>query len=188
MYEKELEAHGRCTIRRLAERASILNNLARKMIDYHESGIVVPYIKPRGHSLRRVGSLLRWEMKHHAFLYDLYCDNKSMPVDGYVEEVLHRYGIYLSKSPVERWFQTIGPFKDTMRVTSRYSLARNSWTMFQILQNYLDFILIIGDHSLLLFSAENPMKEVDVYRLVRRDHMPMHIIPATTTSTTETDT
>ena len=169
MYEKELEAHGRCTIRRLADRASISNNSARKLIDYHDSGIVVPHMKTRGHSLRGVGALLGWEMKHHVFLYDLYRDNPSIPVDGYVEEFLHWYGICLSKSTVERWFQTIGPFKGTMRVTSRYPSGRDSWTTLQILHHYLDFILSIEDHSRLMFGDEKPMKEVDVYRLVRRD-------------------
>ena len=110
-----------------------------------------------------------WEMKHHVFLYDLYRDNPSMPVDGYVEEFLHWYGICLSKSTVERWFQTIGPFKGTMRVTSRYPSGRDSWTTLQILHHYLDFILSIEDHSRLVFGDEKPMKEVDVYRLVRRD-------------------
>ena len=169
IYEKELEAYGKCTIRRLAERASISNNSARKMIDYYKSGIVVPYLKPRGHSLRGVGALLGWEMRHHEYLYTLYRDNPSMPVDGYVEEFYNWCGICLSKSTVERWFQTIGPFKGTMRVTSRYPSARDSWTTYHILENYLAFILSIDDHSRLVFADEKPMKEVDVYRLVRRD-------------------
>ena len=59
------------------KRASISNNSTRKMIDYYESGIVVPYLKPRGHSLRGVGALLGWEMRHHEYLYTLYHDHHS---------------------------------------------------------------------------------------------------------------
>ena len=69
MYELELEAHGECSIRRLALRAKVSNHSARKVIDYYESGLIIPPKKPLGHGLRGIGSLLRWEMTHHAFIY-----------------------------------------------------------------------------------------------------------------------
>ena len=102
IYEKEIEDDGKYTIRRLAERACISNNSARKMIDLFDLGIATSLKNPRGYSLRGVGSMLGWEMMHHAFLYDLYRDNPSMPVDGYVEEFLRRFGMCISKSTVER--------------------------------------------------------------------------------------
>ena len=40
-----------------------------------------------------------------------------------------------------------------------------------MLQSYLPFILSISDHSRLVFADEKPMKEIDVYRLVRRNVM-----------------
>ena len=167
--ETEIKDGGSCTIRRLAELACISTKSASKTIDLFESGIATSPKSTRGNSLRGVGSLLGWQMQHHAFLYDLYRDNPSMPVDGYVEEFLRRFGMTISKSTVERWFRTIGPFKGTMRVTSRYPSGRNSWTTIQILRNYLAFILSVHDHSRLVFADEKPMKEVDVYMLVRRD-------------------
>ena len=75
IYEKELEAHGKCTVQRLAERAQICKYSARKLKDYYDSGIHVPPLKAKDHRARGVGSLLGWEMCHHVFLYDLYRDN-----------------------------------------------------------------------------------------------------------------
>ena len=42
VYVKELEARGKCAIRRLAVCTMISNHSARKAIDYHDSGIVLP--------------------------------------------------------------------------------------------------------------------------------------------------
>jgi transposase len=103
------------------------------------------------------------------FLYDLYRNNASFPVDGYVEEFLIRFRMIVSKSTIERWFLTIGPFKGSMRVTSRYPSGRDSWATYNMLKSYLSFILSIDDHSRIVFADEKPMKEIDVYRLVRRD-------------------
>ena len=72
LYEVEIDSNGKCSIRRLAELASIGYSSARKAIDYYDGGVVMPPRKERGHGLRGVGSLLRWEMKHHLFLYNLY--------------------------------------------------------------------------------------------------------------------
>ena len=78
----EIEANIKCSICRLAELASIRYSSTRKTIDYYDGRMIMPPRNPRGHDLRGVGSLLRWEMKHHMFLYDLYCNNASFPVDG----------------------------------------------------------------------------------------------------------
>jgi hypothetical protein len=75
----------------------------------------------------------------------------------------------VSKSTIERWFMTIGPFKGSMRVTSRYPSGRNSWATYNMLKSYLSFILSIDDHYRIVFADEKSMKEIDVYRLVRRD-------------------
>ena len=42
IYVNELEAHGKCSVRRLALRTMVSNHSAHKAIDYHDSGIVLP--------------------------------------------------------------------------------------------------------------------------------------------------
>ena len=42
VYKLELEAHGECSIRRLALRTKVSNHSARKVIDYYESGLIIP--------------------------------------------------------------------------------------------------------------------------------------------------
>ena len=135
-----------------------MTHSARKVIRFYESGIGIPCRKCRGHGYSGVGSILGWEMHHHAFLYDLYCDNPSLPIDGYVDKFLFRYGMTISNSTVERWFQAKGSFKGTMRVTSRYPSGRNSWSTTHILRDYLAFVLSIDDHYRLVFVYEKPMK------------------------------
>ena len=65
-----------------------------------------------------------------------------------------------------------------MRVTSRYPSGRDSWSSFSLLKMFLRFILSINDHSRLVFADEKPMKEIDIYRSVRRDvltgEVPVH--------------
>ena len=56
-----------------------------------------------------------------------------------------------------------------MQITSRYPSGRDFWATYSILQFYLPFILSIDDHSHIVFEDEKPMKEIDVYRLVRHD-------------------
>ena len=133
LYEVELDASGKCTIRGLADLASISYSSTRKVIDYYDGGSIKPPKSIRGHGLQGVGSLLHWEMKQHIFLYNLYRNNASFPVDGYVEEFCRRFGVIVSKYAIERWFLTIGPFKGSMRVTSRYPSGRNSWATYNML-------------------------------------------------------
>ena len=56
-----------------------------------------------------------------------------------------------------------------MRVTSRYPSGRDSWSTYNLLRSYLSFILKIQNNSRLVFVDEKPMKEIDIYRSVRRD-------------------
>ena len=169
VYGREVDVHGRCSTRRLARLAGISQRSACKAIDYYESGILLPPSIPRGHGRSGVGSLLGWEMEHHAYIYDLYRDNPALPVDGYVEQFYQRYNIVLSKSTIQRWFLTIGPFKGMMRVTSRFHSDCDSWTTVMLLRQYTNFILSLENHTRLVFADEKPMKEADVYRCVRRD-------------------
>ena len=102
-------------------------------------------------------------MKHHTFIYDLYHNNTSFPVDGYVEEFFIRFRVTVSKSTIERWFMTIGSFKGSMRITSRYPSGMNSWTTYNMLKSYLSFILSIDNHSRIVFTDEMPIQEIYVY-------------------------
>ena len=45
LYEKEVEAHGNCTVCQLTVRASISKKSAQKAIDYYKSGVVAPVKK-----------------------------------------------------------------------------------------------------------------------------------------------
>ena len=169
IYLDETKAHGRCTYRRLSALASISYQSARKAIDYYNGGLLLPTKLARGHGKRGVGSMLDWQMYHHLFIYELYRSNPALPVDGYVEEFFQRFGLRVSNTTIQRWFLTIGPFKGTMRITSRYPSARDSWQTYNMLQQYLNFILSIEDHSRLVFADEKPMKELEIYGPVRRD-------------------
>ena len=108
-------------------------------------------------------------MKHHRFIYDTYCDNPSLPVDGYVEELFVRFGLATSPTTIQRWFKTVGPFSGNMRATSRYPSARDSWATYEMLRDYLNFIVSIDDHSRLVFTNKKPMKEIDIYGTVWQD-------------------
>ena len=64
---------------------------------------------------------------------------------------------------------TIGPFKGTMRLTSKFPSGRDSWTTYKLIKQYLGFIVEVEDHRRVVFTDEKPMKEIGIYRLVRRD-------------------
>ena len=107
-------------------------------------------------------------MAHHSFIYQLYLFNPSFPLVGYVEEIQKTFGLEVSTSLIQQWFNTIGPFKGTMRATSRYPTARNSLQTYIQVCEYLDFMSQV-DHQKLVFSDEKPMKDIMVYRTVRRN-------------------
>ena len=108
-------------------------------------------------------------INHHCFIYELYKNNPSMPLSGYCEEFFIRFGIKLSDVFIKRWFDTIGPFKGSLRVTSSHNISRYSDENIRRLQNYLNIIANIDDHVRLVFSDEKPMKEVMIFPKVRRD-------------------
>ena len=100
LHELEIDLHGKCSIYRLSESASIGYISTRKVVNYYDSGVVIPPRKPRGPGLRGLSSLLSWNMIHHMFLYDLYRQHSSFPIDGYVEEFFRRFGMIVSKSMI----------------------------------------------------------------------------------------
>ena len=70
---------------------------------------------------------------------------------------------------MKRWFDTIGPFKGSLRVTSSHNISRYSNENIKRLHDYLNLITNIEDHVRLVFSDEKPMKEVMIFPKVRRD-------------------
>ena len=107
-------------------------------------------------------------MKHHQAIYSWYVKRPSRPIDGYVIKLKKRFGIIVSNSLMSKWFHSIGPFKGTMRLTSRFPPAKNTWMSTELVHQFLSFMMKI-DHIQLVFADEKPMKGVDIYDKVRRD-------------------
>ena len=55
-----------------------------------------------------------------------------------------------------------------MCVASSFPSGRNSWSTYQLLCQYLDFIETIEDHTRLAFADKNQMKDIMIFRSVRR--------------------
>ena len=87
MYNKMLEAHGSVTVRQLAEVARVSGRLAETAMHYYEIGLVVQPYNRQGHGRTSVGSLSVMTMNHHQYVYQLYLDNPSRPLEGDVQEL-----------------------------------------------------------------------------------------------------
>ena len=82
-----------------------------------------------------------------------------------------QFGIVIGKDIMQRWFKAVGPYKGSMRATSRFPSGWNSPQTVQQLRDYLGFISMTRDHTRLVFADEKPMKETNIFRNVRRDPM-----------------
>ena len=91
IYGRELQSHGRCTVRKLAELAYVSKNTAWQAIQ-----LIIPTEQQRGHGHRYPGSILRLTTVHHSFIFALYLDNPSMPLYGYVEELEIKFSLIAS--------------------------------------------------------------------------------------------
>ena len=169
VYEKIMRTKGRCTVRMLARGARISKYSASKAMIYYDIGVIVPPLMPQGHLRRGVGSLTGMDMRHHVFIYQLYLYNPAMPIHGYIEELYRKFGLMVTSGVIQRWFMSIGPFKGTMRLTSKFPSGRDSWATYRLLKQYLRLIVEVDDHRRLVFADEKPMKEIDIYGAVRRD-------------------
>ena len=108
------------------------------------------------------------EMCHHAYIFELYLLNPYWPIYGYCKGLERTYGLHVSNTLIQDWFVTLGPFKGTIHITSRYPLGRNSLVTYQMLEQYINFIKTIKDHIRLIFVDEKPIKEIDVFKTVRQ--------------------
>lgn len=168
-YDALLKTYGKCSVRKLAKEASISLHLANCAINLHKVGLTeMPQCK-RGHGKGGIGSKKGLSLEHHQFMYDLYLDNPSMPLYGYHEEFKAKYNITLTNTFVKCWFDVIGPFKGSLRVTSSHPTGRYSDTTLMLLQDYLNFVTSINCHTKFVFSDEKPMKEIMIFPHVRKD-------------------
>ena len=118
-YYKLLQTQHRVSICQLARSARVSFKSARKAIEMADLGHI--WLIEQGHG--RVGPGSRsglTSMQHHGYMYNLYCRNPRLPADGYIYLVYRKFGIVLSRQTITRWFKTIGPFKGTMRMTSKF--------------------------------------------------------------------
>ena len=92
-----------------------------------------------------------------------------MPQYGYIEEFSQHFGILLSASFIKRWFESIGPYKGTLRVTSSHPTGRYSTSTIMRLREYIKLIESIPNHEKLVFSDEKPMKEIMIFPRVRKN-------------------
>ena len=129
----------------------------------------MPCREPQGYGRREVGLLSGCEPRHDAFMYELYLQNSSQPLNGYTQELQETFGLVISVRLTSRWFSTVGPFKGSLRVTLAFPSGRNSWSTYRLLYQYLYFIESIEDHTKLIFADEKPIKEIMIFRNARMD-------------------
>lgn len=156
-----------CSIRELARQAKISNHSAAKAIAYYEAGYI-PRIQ-KGHARKGVGTMKAFRTEHDAYIYRLYQRKPKRPIESYMLKFNKKFDIELSHTFITRWFHQIGRFKGTMRATSKFPPAKNSWLNLELLEYYLKFMESLDHHVNVVFADEKPMKEIDVHGLVRRD-------------------
>ena len=162
-----MEAAGKCSARRLSTLAGVSRTSAKKAIDHQMTGKVIA--AKRGTKARGVGSRIGLLPEHHAYLYDLYKRKPGRPRDVYVYKMEKKYGISITEMFITRWFKNIGPFKGNLRETSLFPPDKDSPRVQQLRTDYLKFICHIKRHRRIVFADEKPMKDKDIYALVRRD-------------------
>ena len=82
MYERQLQAHGSCTVSELVTIAGISRDSASKAMGFYECGIVAPRVEKQGHGLSGICVLSGMNMRHHLFIYEQYLRNPSLPLVG----------------------------------------------------------------------------------------------------------
>ena len=109
-----MRRNGKCTTRTLAFACQISVGTAWRALKTAADNNDMPIRYARGHGRSGNGCLVGLTMRHHAFIYRLYLNNPSLPIDGYIEELFNEFSINVSASFVSRWFKTIGPFKGSI--------------------------------------------------------------------------
>ena len=152
-YYEMLQTRDEVSIRELALSAKISFSSARKAKEMARVGYIM--LIEQGHG--RVGPGSRSglsTMAHHAHMYNLYCRNPKLPADGYIFFMFRKFGCVLSRPTITRWFKTIGPFKGTMRLTSKFPPLKYTARNNQLLEDYLGFMMYVDDHTKIVFADE----------------------------------
>ena len=84
--------------------------------------------------------MIGWKMCHDVMMYSLYLDNPSPPPSGYAQEIERVYGLMVSIITISRWFLISGTFKGTMNVIYLFPSGPNSWSTYEYMCSYLDFL------------------------------------------------
>ena len=77
--------NGTCTVQRLAVLASMSMSSAANTITYPQSGLISRPTKERGYQCKGIGTIGGWKATHNTMTWDLYLDNTSRLLTGYVE-------------------------------------------------------------------------------------------------------
>ena len=111
--------------------------------------------KKRGHNKVGIGTMKCLKLHHHAFLYSVYKSNPAMPLYGYCEEMQRHFNINVSECFMKKWFDTVGPYKGTLRKTSAFPHKKDSVQNILRMINYFEIIIAHGDPSTLVFANKN---------------------------------
>ena len=136
--------------------------------------IVSPISTDTCHGYGGVSMLTGLTMEHNYIIFELYLNNPSLPVVGYIQRLSERFGLVAIYFTIQTWFMMIGSFKGSMRVINRYPGSRNSPSMVRHLEFYLKIILTVSDHCRLVFVEKNHMKDRGtfgtVYESIQRNN------------------
>jgi hypothetical protein len=148
----------------ISNECCISHDSASKSVLYTEIGMLPPSFN-QGNGRVDVGSMCGFTMEHRLYIYHLYRRNPSRQLLGYydVKKMKTKFGITISERLISRWLKTIGPFKGTLRLTSRFSPTNEL-----VHQQHLFFTSAV-DHHLLVLADQKPFKEKDLYDRVRGD-------------------
>ena len=123
----------------ISNECCISHDSASKSILYAEIGMLPPSLK-QGNGRVGIGSMCGFTMEHHLYIHHLYRCNPSRQLLGYhdVKKMKTKFGITISERFMSRWFKKIGPFKGTLRLTSKFPPAKDSWQSAELVhQQYL---------------------------------------------------
>ena len=115
--------------------------------------------------------IIGFSAEHYAYIYTLYFRNPARTRDVYVSRLHKRSKISVSPELISLWFKTIGSFKENLRETSLFPLDKDSVRVQKLHDEYMEFICCITNHKKIVFADEKPMKEQDLFTLVRKDPM-----------------
>ncbi len=120
----------------------------------------LPPLRPKGQKYMN-GRMPRLTMEHHCFIYSLFIGHPTREASSYIEEFKWRYGQALSHYFINKWFQTIGPFKSIMRLTLTIPRDQKNFATLELLDRYM-FFMAYMNRSRLVFAAKSTIDKKDI--------------------------